>query len=497
MTNAVKFTEKGEILIQVEWDEPNDLHFAVRDTGIGIPADRMDRLFQSFSQVDASTSRRYGGTGLGLAISKRLTEMMGGRMWVKSTPGQGSTFHFNIQASTAPEPKRSMVEQPQLTGRKVLIVDDNATNRQILMMQTRSWRMDPKATENPQQALEWIEAGEQYDVAILDMQMPDMDGVQLAKAIRASRDRTALPLVMLTSLGIREVEGRAEFAAFLTKPVKSSQLYNALAGIFAGEVIEVAQEKPMFDASLAQRVPLRILLADDNATNQKVALALFKKMGYTADIASNGLEVVEAVKRQKYDVVFMDVQMPEMDGFEATAVIRDQMPANRQPRIVAMTANAMEGDRELCLAARMDDYVAKPIRVGELQAALERSYSNAAPASPVDDGPQVDNDIWAALREADKDDPGLITELVNSFRSEAPGILLKVKEAVTAKDAVKLAKSAHNLRGSSGNLGMLRLAAVSAELEKKGKAGALEGADELMAEAEREYANALELLAKM
>jgi signal transduction histidine kinase/DNA-binding response OmpR family regulator/HPt (histidine-containing phosphotransfer) domain-containing protein len=500
LTNAVKFTVKGEVVIEVSSrpveNGSHEVHFAVRDTGIGIPADRMDRLFRSFSQVDASTTRRYGGTGLGLAISRKLTDMMGGRMWVESEVGKGSTFHFTVVAPAAPAVHRGPREQPELYGKRVLIVDDNATNRQILTLLTGSWKMQPQATESPRQALQWIEEGANFDVALLDMQMPDMDGVTLAREIRRRRDRGALPLVMLTSLGQGEIDAREEFAAFLTKPVKASQLFNTLVRVFVGAELTVKRqepEAPQFDAELATRIPLRILLAEDNETNQKIALLLLKRMGFSADVASNGAEAVQAVRRQRYDVVLMDVQMPEMDGLEATAVIRDQLPPERQPRIVAMTANAMEGDRELCLAARMDDYVSKPIRVGELRSALER----CAPSAPLPEveqqkpiavaEPLLDERIWSQLLEAEKVDPGVIEELIRVFRAETPRILLEVKAAAAARDADKLRKAAHNLKGSSSNLGMLRLAAVSAELERQARAGSIDGAGDLSTLAEREF----------
>jgi CheY-like chemotaxis protein/HPt (histidine-containing phosphotransfer) domain-containing protein len=382
----------------------------------------------------------------------------------------------------------------------VLIVDDNATNRHILALQTSSWKMDPQPTESPLEALQWVEQGKAFDVAILDMQMPDMDGVTLAREIRRT-EHGEFPLVMLTSLGHRDVDGKEEFAAFLSKPVKASQLYNALVGIFGGTAGIAEREKvegPQFDPELATRIPLRILLAEDNAINQKIALLLLKKMGYTADVASNGTEAVEAVRRQHYDVVLMDVQMPEMDGFEATAVIRDQLPADWQPRIIAMTANAMEGDRELCLAARMDDYVAKPIRAGELQSALERCVS-AGSGLPLEtvaetDEAQLDERVWKQLREAEKADPGIVEDLIRIFRTETPPILLKVKEAVAAGDADKLKLAAHNLKGSSSNFGMMRLAAVSAELEQKARAGSIDGAGDLSVLAEREFEIACRLL---
>src|SRR5919199_1523105 len=392
LSNAVKFTAQGEVVVSVtsrsigeravEGSEHTvpmyELHFAVRDTGIGIPPERMDRLFQSFSQVDVSTTRRYGGTGLGLAISKRLSEMMGGTMWVESQVGQGSTFHVTIVAPAAPGPLRVDVQglQNQLRGKRVLIVDDNAANRQILAHQVEAWGLLAQATGVPREALEWIRRGEPYDLAILDMQMPEMDGLMLASAIRQYRDASTLPLVMLTSLGQRKEDPLAgvDFVAWLTKPVKSSSLYNALVGVFAAQPRRVREPAATgrFDTQLAQRVPLRILLAEDNAVNQKLALQLLRKMGYRADVAANGLEVLDALRRQAYDVVLMDMQMPEMDGLEASRRICQKWTAAERPRLIAMTANTMQGDRETCLEAGMDDYVGKPIRGDELQAALER-----------------------------------------------------------------------------------------------------------------------------
>jgi CheY-like chemotaxis protein len=357
----------------------------VRDTGVGIPPDRMGRLFQSFSQVDSSTTRRYGGTGLGLAISQRLAELMGGRMWAESAgvPGQGSIFHFIIRAPLAAVPPRAelQAEAPDLRGRRVLIVDDNATSRRILTLQTEVWGMVPWATGNPDEALEWLRRGEAFDVAIVDRQMPELDGIMLAAEVRKLPGGEELPLVMVSSLGRGEAEETEEFAAFLVKPVRASQLYDALVGILAAraevEVEEPAPAASLFDAEMGVRQPLRILLAEDNVVNQKLALRLLQRLGYRADVVANGLEAVHALERQPYDVVFMDVQMPEMDGLEATRQICRRWEAGERqgrarPRIIAMTANALAEDREACLAAGMDAYLAKPIRVQELVAALRR-----------------------------------------------------------------------------------------------------------------------------
>jgi len=394
--NAVKFTDEGEVVLTVtaetdmekrsfsQDERSSSIHFSVRDTGIGIPPERMDRLFQAFSQVDASTARRFGGTGLGLVISRRLAQMMNGDMWVESPgPNQGATFHFSIKVPLAPALKVRpylSADQPLLAGKKLLVVDDNATNRRILVVQARNWGMLARDTESPQEALGWVSQGDPFDLAILDMQMPEMSGVELAAALREERDAESLPLVLYSSLGGREESGGStDFAAYLTKPVRPSHLFDTLMNLFAGRVDAEIKTPPKRrpDTLMAQYHPLRILLAEDNAVNQKLALRLLEKMGYRADVAANGLEAIEAVERGlsvrvPYDVILMDIQMPEMDGLEATRQIVTRWPQDQRPAIIAMTANVMEGDREITVEAGMDDYVAKPIRVEELIGALSR-----------------------------------------------------------------------------------------------------------------------------
>ena len=396
LSNAVKFTPTGEVVVSVTATPYSllptpyptyEIQFAVKDTGIGIPTDRMNRLFQSFSQVDSSTTRQYGGTGLGLAISKRLSEMMGGKMWVESQVGLGSTFYFTVIAASVPNTLKIHYDslQPQLSGKRLLIVDDNATNRKILTLQGQSWGMITRAATSGFESLQWLRQGDPFDIAILDMQMPQMDGLTLATEIRKQPNYQKLPLIMLTSMGRQETALRTDtvnFAAFLNKPVKQSHLYNELLQIFSKQPLKVApspNSSPKIDSQLAQVRPSRILLAEDNVVNQKVALLMLQRMGYRADVAGNGLEVLEALNRQPYDVVLMDVQMPEMDGLEATRHIHQkwsnqaagETPAPR-PRIIAMTANAMQGDREACMHAGMDDYVSKPIQLEELVQALSK-----------------------------------------------------------------------------------------------------------------------------
>jgi signal transduction histidine kinase/DNA-binding response OmpR family regulator len=383
--NAVKFTECGEVAIEVGCDTKSVsasdvclLHFKVRDTGIGIPENRLSAIFDSFSQVDASTTRKYGGTGLGLTISKRLSELMGGRMWVESVAGKGSTFHFTIKAPATILDKieeRSFV--PQLDGKRLMIVDDHETNRRILILQAEKWKMIPVPFSSPLAALGAIQSGERFDIAVLDMHMPEMDGVHLAQEIRKveSERLNPTPLIMLTSLGWHDDTDLYHFASFLTKPVKQSSLYNAIVNALtqaqSKRTSPVAATGHQFDSTLAERIPLRVLLAEDNMVNQKLGLKILERMGYRADVAANGLEVLESLKRQHYDLILMDVQMPEMDGLEATQKIRADFSADRQPHIIAMTANAMQGDREACINAGMNDYVSKPIQVKELQRAIE------------------------------------------------------------------------------------------------------------------------------
>jgi len=377
LNNAVKFTESGEIVVSADAIKINDkyheIHMSVKDTGIGIPADRMDRLFKSFSQVDASTTRKYGGTGLGLTISKKLSEMMGGKMWVESEEGKGSTFHFTIKAEFVDTVKKEYMKDPSsiLKNKNVLVVDDNATNRKLVMLQTESWGMKPIAVESGRKALNLLKGRKEFDLGILDMQMPEMDGIELSGEIKKMDKRKNLPLIMLTSLGKRKEDKEfieKYFSAYLLKPIKQSQLYNAIITVLERRQYEdkFKEREILIDANIAKELPLKILLAEDNVINQKVADRILQKMGYRADIVSNGKEALDSIDKIFYDIVFMDVQMPEMDGLEATRRICKKWKKEERPRIIAMTANAMKGDREMCLEAGMDDYISKPIRVQDL-----------------------------------------------------------------------------------------------------------------------------------
>jgi len=387
--NAVKFTTVGEVSVAVDSrpvpGAPNlhEVRFAVRDTGIGIPKERMDRLFRSFSQVDTSTTRQYGGTGLGLAISKRLAELMGGTMWVTSEHGVGSSFEFTVTAAAAAARKRLYSAPHGLAGLAVLIVDDNATNRRILRLQTEAWGMQPRTATSAAEALACIDAGESFALAVLDMSMPEMDGMELARELRRRNASAETPLVMLSSMGRPEGGDPSLFAAVLSKPIKPSYLFDALMAAAEGRPARRRPSIPSerIDRDVAARVPLSILLAEDNVVNQKVALRLLERLGYRADLAADGIEVLEALARRRYDVVLLDVQMPRMDGLEVARCIR-QWPREKRPRLIAMTANAMQGDREECLGAGMDDYIAKPIHLQVLQAALERCAEAEEEAAP-------------------------------------------------------------------------------------------------------------------
>ncbi len=525
LTNAVKFTERGEVVLEVRGHKTevgsqrsevggqsltsdlrpgsaaSVLHFSVRDTGLGLPPDRMHRLFQSFSQVDASTARKYGGTGLGLAISKRLAELMGGTMWAESegVPGRGSTFHCTIQAEPAPQlmaVHRDLAgAQSQLAGLRLLIVDDNATNRRILTLQTQKWGLLPRDTESARQALEWVARGDPFDAVILDMHMPEMDGLALAAELRKLRPAAALPLVLFTSLGRREASADGlEFAAHLTKPLKPSQLFDMLNNLFAARLSGPARPAapakaaaPEYDARLAERHPLRILLAEDNAVNQKLALRLLGQMGYRADVAGNGLEAIEAVERQPYDVVLMDVQMPEMDGLEASRQITRRWPRGERPRLIAMTANAMAGDREMCLAAGMDDYLTKPIRVGELVAALNNSRARRTQgeqtnmSQPVLDTATLDQ----LVADTDRD---FAAELIATYLEDSPHLLADLGQALAAGHAPNFQRAAHSFKSNSASLGALGLSAQAKELEMIGRGGQLDGAAEKLEQLAAAYA---------
>lgn len=513
--NSFKFTESGEVALTVTHEAIDDdalcqLHFSVRDTGIGISSESISRLFQPFSQADNSITRRYGGTGLGLAISKRLTELMGGTMWVESEaiPGRGSTFHFTIQAERAPEQARSFIQDVQidLQSKRVLIVDDNDTNCRIMALQTKAWGMESVVFKAPLEALKTIQRGAAFDVAIIDYQMPEMDGMTLSTEIRKLRNEQKLPIVLASSLNPDTITPNKPFSAFLLKPIRASQLYNALISILSTETAQSHVQRPFdqneFDHELGKRLPLRILLAEDHATNRKLALLTLERLGYLADTAANGLEALAALERQPYDLVLMDMQMPEMDGLEATRRIRQRWPGDSGPRIVAMTANATTEDYQACMDAGMDDYLSKPIRVKELVDALSRCkpiVDGATPSQAVQQEP-VSQPRNMAPAEGDFDPTALkkllnlvggnkadLVELIRSFLGETPPLLVNLRQGLETNDIDLFRRAAHTLKSSARDFGAIQLSRLSQQLEVLGREKKLTNAADLVAQAESSY----------
>ena len=520
LSNAVKFTERGDIFTRVKLlsrklEESQNgavlhLHFSVRDTGIGIPPDRLARLFKPFMQADASTAQHYGGTGLGLAISKRLVELMGGKMWAESTPGEGSTFHFTVNVRAEPQaaPASLSARQPKLANLRVLIVDDNLTSAQTLVEQTGRWGMLARSVENPHAALDLLRNGESFDFGILDLKMPGMDGVGLASEIHKLPVGAMMPLVLLAPMGLHSDtpnETHLVFGHIVPKPVKPAQLCDMLVNaLIHPRAAPVQAPPPKPDQLLAERIPLRVLLCDDNAINQKVAARILQQLGYQPGLAINGREALDALDRQPYDFILMDVMMPEMDGLEATRLIRERQKLgapNYTGRIVivALTAHAMQGDREKCLASGMDDYLAKPIRPAEVRQVIERwNQQNdtartaqavpAAPAAPpappppVPAEPPVDMDRLNSLVDGD---PGGLRELVELYLKQTTQQMAQLEEAVRARNTVDVRRVAHSCAGASATLGMTRLVPLLRDLEKQGASGTL------TANATQIYENAL------
>jgi signal transduction histidine kinase/HPt (histidine-containing phosphotransfer) domain-containing protein len=514
VSNSVKFTATGEVVVEVtpaahgpraldpgrkqdteflRHPEQWLLHFRVRDTGIGIPFEKQGRLFKSFQQVDASTTRHYGGTGLGLAICKRLSELMGGKIWVESDAGEGSTFHFTVvvRSASTNAPPNWQVLQPQLSGKRALVVEDSPTNLRIIRHRAAQWGMKVEGAASSTEAVKLITDEPAFDMAILDLQLPEMDGLMLAEKIRQNAATQTIPLLLLSSIWLRGDDARAAnagIAGIVHKPIRPAQLLDAVCRALG---VKSQQEKkapsaPALDGELARRIPLRLLLADDNPINQKVGQSILQKFGYRADIANNGIEVLGALEQRAYDVVFLDVQMPEMDGLEAARQICKRWPREKRPCIIAMTGNALMGDREKCLEAGMDDYITKPVRIGELQQAIERwgpprarktdtSFLRRSPP-PIEQ--LLDESILAELREVPPEDGvSMVHELVDLFLESAPQTIAQINQSVN--DASKMAFHTHTLKSMSLNLGAKRVVELSQKLEglardgKTGEAGGL------------------------
>ncbi len=486
ISNAVKFTRKGEVVVELAGESLADgspgLMVRVRDTGIGIPQDKIHRLFKSFSQVDASTTRHFGGTGLGLAISKQLVKLMGGDMTVESELNRGSVFQFEIPAIAAEleiEPALGSVET--LKDRSILVVDDNKTNRRVVELAGLRWGMRVDTAANAEVALSLLSGGKVYDALVLDYQMPEMDGVMLARELDARNIK--IPRLLMTSLGLRSDMPAAErelFKLCLSKPVKPAQFQKALLQMLNPSVDSLAQPavNQKSDERLADRLPLHLLVADDNSINQKVALRLLAQVGYRAEVANNGVEVLQALATKHYDIVFMDVQMPEMDGLEASRQVRViEAEAGRfmnpgRHVIIAMTANAMKGDREKCLASGMDDYIPKPVRAEVLYSAIERwgsqirksaAKGSAAPAqekltmsqrvvSQAAPAKLLDLDRLNDFSEGNLD---AAQELVDLYLQQTREQLERLKVHHAGKNAPDVQRVAHSCAGASATCGIL------------------------------------------
>ena len=493
--NAIKFTERGEVVVRVEVESLSEtevgLHFAVTDTGIGVPEDKRDQIFQPFVQVDSSTTRKYGGTGLGLAISTQLVELMGGQIWVESKVGHGSTFHFtghfSLQQPLAG--RRAPRDVGNLRDLPVLVVDDSATNRSILKEMLRRWHMRPVATENGRAALAALEktarSRKVFPIVLMDGQMPEMDGFEAARRISRNPMFRNLKLILLTSAG--QYEGAASLrsmgvAACLTKPLKQSELLDAIVKVL-GATSQAKLPTRRDGAFRSRRIPYRIrkvrhplciLVAEDNPVNQELVLELLKKRGHVAVVAEDGQRALSALQSGSFDVALMDVQMPKMSGIEATRAIREAEKATgAHVPILAMTAHAMKGDRERCLAAGMDAYVSKPIQAEELFRTVEGLIprtGRAADSSRIQrDGTGTDTLDAASLVARLGDDAKLLRRLVKVFLHDCPRMMSEMKKAITAANADALAKAAHSFKGAASNFGGTQAVQMARQLEACGR----------------------------
>jgi len=494
LSNAIKFTAHGEVTVLVsahrQTETTWELHFAVQDTGIGIPADRFDRLFHSFSQGDASTTRRFGGTGLGLAISKRLAELMDGRMWVESQPGHGSTFHFAIQAQGNYQPAETLdTELLPLKNRRVLVIEEYATIRRQITHLLTAWGVNTLSPNHIDKIQVILRQG-LCDGLIIDSTLTTIDSLELLTLL--SQHYPDMPVILLTQLGERlSNEQKRPHLATLSKPLHASQLHDALITLLSGKTITTRKpaRSTIIDTQMALRHPLKILLAEDNMVNQKVAVGILAKHGYRVDVVANGLEVLDALDRQPYDLILMDVNMPDMDGLTATRAIRQALPAAEQPYILALTANAMQGDYERCLNAGMNDYISKPIQVAELIAALNRvqprqirtakapftatnnpqlspTTGDAAPANSPTNYDIVDPTMLAEVTELMAEDgDAAVKELISIFLENSPLLLQKLRTAVHQADAHAVYLIAHTFRSPAAQMGAHRLAKLCHELE--------------------------------
>ncbi|MCL4215559.1 MAG: response regulator, partial [Candidatus Hydrogenedentes bacterium] len=521
--NAIKFTSSGEVSIGIRLDSESEGEikalFQVKDTGIGIPQDKIGLLFNAFQQVDASTTRRFGGTGLGLAISKRLVELMGGEIGIDSVEGQGTTFWFTAVLGKQPEGVRpESAPRADVRGVHALAVDDNATNRLVLTQQLALWGVRYAVAGSAEKALDMLHAaheeGDPYRIVISDMQMPDMDGESLGAAIKSDPELRDTLLVMMTSLGKRGDAKRLEsigFSAYLTKPVRQAQLYDCLATVLgSGVAPDKAPEPALITRHTLREIQrqrkVRILLAEDNPVNQLVALRILEKLGLRADAVANGQEAIRSLESLPYDIVFMDVQMPVMDGFEATRAIRSGKTKVLNPKIpiIAMTANALKGDREQCIEAGMDDYISKPIAPGDIPNALNKWLSpepqpqGTGDREPAEVNGETSGDLEVfdrqSLMELLSGDEELVKSIIEGFLEDLPRQMTALKSHVDAGDAESAGRQGHTIKGAAANTRCLALSAAAHEIETAGKAGQMEQVAAAMPEFERQYGLLMEHL---
>ena len=492
--NAIKFTAHGEVTVRVSVEPDKRLRFDVKDTGIGISEEAQKRLFEAFNQADVSTTRKYGGTGLGLAICRQLVQLMGGSFAVESSPGHGSTFSFSLPVQVQSERKVDGADH-HLTCARVLIVSSHATTGEFLQTQLASWKISNVVRTGGPQALDTLRAAVRRDapfsIVILDSSMSEMDGLALARTIKAEPGIASAHLILLTPRGERVAEDALQSAGIAhacSKPVRQSVLFDALSSVLAGT--PVAHRAALADESSAVRRKERILVAEDNPVNLKVALGQLRKLGYSADAAANGFEVLEALERIPYDIVLMDCHMPEMDGYEAAAAIRQREGTGRHTWILAMTANAMNGDREQCLAAGMDDYVSKPVRTPDLAAALERAQIHAPAEEPA-----IDPESIAELRGLpDEDGEDLFQRLVGMFVEDGPQAMAGLRDALARDDAKAVVRIAHTVKGGSAYFGAKQFQTLCNTMEQAAKAGDLAPVGDLLTSAERELQRVLAAL---
>jgi len=517
INNAIKFTDQGEILVSVKRintiDDSAEIQFSVKDTGIGIPKEKIDFIFESFTQVDSSTTRKYGGTGLGLAICKRLVELMGGNIWVESSENNGSVFHFTIKAAISKiiPPKVFLKSStPALTNKRILIVDDNDTNLHILSIQSKNWGMIPRSTKNPAEALNWITRDDPFDIAVLDMLMPEIDGISLAKEIRKYRSKEILPIIILSSSGSQNFDKETVnilLNAIITKPIKQSQLHKILIQTISPGSVSLTENQQQIEISdeskkketLKDQIPLKLLIAEDNIINQKLTVKILSQLGYQTEVVSNGLEVIDSLKRLHYDIILMDVQMPEMDGIEAAKYIVKNWKTEERPVIIAMTANVMQGDKERCLNAGMDDYLSKPIVIDEVQNIIKKWEGNIrtkrSTSRNIKSSLMLDSDIIYRLKNVDENNS--LLQIIKLYNELTPELIAEIKRALKNRDHDSLKTAASNLKKISLNLGANRMAEICLKVESLNGKTSKEDLQNLIDRLENIYKLTLEELKKI